>query len=101
LQLSGPMMSGSAGLHSNQASRLLCEECQQPSSHDTTLNDNRSLTINAMNLKDRLAEIQTHRNCCFHSSPPIISQQQAGWLGESRPQHQLRTSSDVDLSIVI
>jgi len=54
------------------------KERQQASSHDPPLNDNRSLTINAVNLKDRLAEIQTDRNCCFHGSPPLIPP--TGWL---------------------
>jgi hypothetical protein len=62
------------------------------------LNDNRSLNINAVNLKNRLAEIQTYRNCCFHGSPPIISHKQAGWLGESGPQHQERTQCPEEMT---
>ena len=60
LELARPMMRGSAGFDTNQARQLL-EECQQIATLELTTEDDIALRIDAVNLKNRLRNVETDR----------------------------------------
>jgi hypothetical protein len=82
------MMGCRTGFHSNQARRLLRKKGQQPAPRQATLDDDRPAGINAMYLKNRFPKVQSDCHCRLHGSPPFCQPSQAGWVVESRPQHQ-------------
>ena len=67
LKLARPMMRRGAGLDANQAWRQLLKERKHVPALQLTANDHRALCINAMNLKDRLRDVQTDCRNRLHS----------------------------------
>jgi hypothetical protein len=98
LELSRPMMRRGAGLDTDQARRQPLEECQHVTALDVPADGYITLRIDALDLKDRLRDIQTDCRDRLHGSsseswepqqlpPPWHAR--AGW--RSRPQHHKQT----------
>ena len=99
LQLARPVVRRGASLDADQAWRQLLEERQHVSTLQLPADHHLPISINAVNLKDRLRDIQT--NCCdrLHarllrivgaSTAPTSVALARRW--RSRPQHQKPTS---------
>ena len=64
------MMRRGAGFNTNQARGQLLEECQNVATLELTTEDDIALRIDAMNLKNRLRDIETDCRDGFHDLAP-------------------------------
>src|SRR5271168_2410502 len=99
LEFARPMMRRRAGFDADQARRQLLEEGQYIATLELTTQDDIALRIDAVNLKYRLRDVETHRRNRLHDLAPLnrgafISTHIHGThvpVEEPRPQHQKRT----------
>src|SRR5271156_2110256 len=99
LQLTRPMMRRGAGLNADQAWRQLLEERQNVATLQLAPDDYIASRIDAVNLKNRLGDVETDCRDRLHgwllrivgaSTAPTSMALTCRW--RSRPQHQKRTS---------
>jgi hypothetical protein len=93
------MMRRGAGFNSNQARGQLLEERQNVATLELTTEDDIALRIDAMNLKNRLRDVETNcRNRLRDLAPPnrgalpAPTSKALTCRWRSRPQHQKATS---------
>ena len=96
-QFARPVVRGGAGLDADQAARQLGEKPQQPRAPQPLADDNLSLGVNAVHLKNRLGNVQTNRRKLSHgrlssisvvtSSATTLWHSNAGW----RAVHSIRS----------
>ena len=67
LQLARPMMRRGARLDADQAGRQLLEEDEYVPALQLTTDDDAALRVDAMNLKDRLCDVETDDCDCLHN----------------------------------
>jgi hypothetical protein len=61
LQLTRPVMRRGACLNANQARREFPEEAKNPRAPQLLTHDHQAICVDAVNLKDRLGNVQTNR----------------------------------------
>jgi hypothetical protein len=67
----GPVVSGRAGLHSDQARRKRSEETGNLAAAQRPAQDDLSSSVHAVELKDVLCDIKTDRGNLRHGSDPL------------------------------
>ena len=78
----GPVMRRRAGFDANEARRQLLKERQHISALQLTTKDHLTIRVNAMNLKDRLRDIETDSRNRLHDLAP--------------PNHECPNSTHID-----
>ncbi len=99
-QFTGPVMRRRTGFYSNKARVKLPQKRQNLATLLLLANDNVTICINTVNLKNRLGSVQS--DCCnlFHGRLLFrwLRQQQPSWHldagGRSRPQHHQEQTFD-------
>src|SRR6266498_885359 len=98
LELARPMMRRRAGLDADKARRQLLEEGNDVTALQLAPDDHIAFGVNAMDLKNRLCDVETNRRDSLHG--PVLRIRSPPWRPRSvaltcrwrsRPQHQLRT----------
>src|SRR5207245_52811 len=99
LEFARPMMRGCAGLDTDKAWRQLLEESNDVTALQLAPDDHIAFRINAMDLKNRLCDVETNRRDSLHG--PVLRIRSPPWRPRSvaltcrwrsRPQHHDRTS---------
>src|SRR5712664_1563441 len=104
LKFTRPIMRRRTGLDTNEARRQLLKERQHIPPLQLTANNNIAIRTNAMDLKNRLRDIETDSRNGSHDLPPPNHRRLTAptsmalsrrW--RSRPQHQLRTPREDEI----
>src|SRR6266478_2325636 len=92
------MMRRCTGLNAYKARRQLLEECQDITSLQLAADDHLAYRVDAVNLKNRLRDVQTDRRNPLHAAflrivvtPSATTSVALTCRWRSRPQHQERT----------
>ena len=100
LKLAAPMMCGRTGLNADEARRQCREELQQFRSSDALAHHHRASGVHAVDLKNRLRDIETDRANLAHGRLPskwfVSTQPPYGTSmpqSERRPQHHSRRTN--------
>src|SRR5208282_2549556 len=100
LKLARPMMRGRAGLNPDETRRKLLKERNNIPAPELTANDHVPPRVDAVDLKDRLRNIETNRRDRVHvqlpqilAAPSATTSMALTCQWRSRPQHQKRTLS--------
>src|SRR5208337_807247 len=105
-ELPRPIMGGGASFDTNQARRQLHKKRQNTTALQLLPDNPFACRINAVNLENRLRDVETDGRDRFHVAPseswsphrqPLRWRFRAG--GRSRPQHQYRLFKKVELMI--
>src|SRR6266542_5449857 len=98
LELARPMMRRRAGLDADKARRQLLEEGNDVTALQLAPDDHIAFGVNAMDLKNRLCDVETNRRDSLHG--PVLRIRSPPWRPRSvaltcrwrsRPQHHFRT----------
>ncbi len=101
LEFARPMMRGCAGLDADETRRQLLEESNDVTALQLAPDDHIAFRVNAMDLKNRLCDVETNRRDSLHG--PVLRIRSPPWRPRSvaltcrwrsRPQHQNPTSRD-------
>jgi hypothetical protein len=68
LELARPMVRRAAGLNAHQTGRQLLKECQNRPPLQLTTDDHLSASVNAVNLENRLGDVETDCRYRLHGS---------------------------------
>src|SRR5438128_4030381 len=102
LEFARPMMRGCAGLDTDETRRQLLEESNDVTALQLAPDDHIAFRVNAMDLKNRLRDVETNRRDSLHG--PVLRIRSPPWRPRSvaltcrwrsRPQHQKRKSADL------
>src|SRR5467141_2305028 len=100
-ELARPVVRRGAGLNTNEARRQLLEERPDMPALELAADDHTARRIDAVDLKNRLGNIETNRRDRLHAhllpivvTPSATTSMALTCRWRSRPQHQDRTSPD-------
>src|SRR4029077_15556669 len=98
LEFARPVMRRCAGLNADEAWRQLLEECQDIPSLQLAADHHLAYRVDAVDLKNRLRDVETDRRDAVHAAllrivvtPAATTSMALTCRWRSRPQHQKRT----------